>query len=212
MHPLGSPEDLLVKPDANLVNPTPSDAASDEIYVERVQRGDTDAFEILVRRHQKTVFNLAYRMIGDYEEATEVAQEVFLSAFKYIRQFRKDAKFSTWLYRIALNQGSTQRKSVASRRQRTVSLVNMEPVDASMRDPALLVANKEIQFHIQSAIGGLAPDHAAVVVLIDMQGASYETAADVLQIRIDTVKTRLHRARQALKIKLLPILRERNLL
>src|SRR3970282_1558249 len=76
---------------------------SDAECVKRVQRGDADSFEVLVRRHQKATFNLIYRLLGDYEEAAEVAQEVFLSAFKSIHQFRGDANFSTWLYRIAFN-------------------------------------------------------------------------------------------------------------
>src|SRR3990172_8441973 len=88
--------------------------------VKRVQRGDADSFEVLVRRHQKATFSLVYRLLGDYEEAAEVAQEVFLSAFKSIHQFRGDANFSTWLYRIAFNHESTRRKSLQLAQQRHV--------------------------------------------------------------------------------------------
>ena len=90
--------------------------------VKRVQRGDTQSFEILVRRHQNTTFNLIYRFLGDYDEATETAQEVFLSAYKSIQQFRGDANFATWLYRIAFNHASSRRKSLNSKLQRQVRL------------------------------------------------------------------------------------------
>ncbi|HEY3153669.1 MAG TPA: sigma-70 family RNA polymerase sigma factor, partial [Candidatus Binatia bacterium] len=72
-----------------------------------------------MRRHEKTIFNLVYRMLGDYDDATEVSQEVFLSAYRAIGQFRGDANFSTWLYRIALNHATTRRRSNNSRRYRT---------------------------------------------------------------------------------------------
>src|ERR687897_756793 len=81
-----------------------------------------NSFEILLQRHQKATFNLVYRLLGDYDEAAEVAQEVFLSAYKSIRQFRGDANFSTWLYRIAFNHASTRRKSLNSKRQRQITL------------------------------------------------------------------------------------------
>ena len=87
-----------------------AEGIDDAECVRRVQHGDTGCFEILVRRHQKATFNLIYRLLGDYDEAAEVAQEVFLSAYKSINQFRGHANFSTWLYRIAFNHASTRRK------------------------------------------------------------------------------------------------------
>ena len=194
----------------DIVEPAVSSDISDERCVERIKSGETELFEVLIRRHQKKIFNLVYRMIGDYDDASEAAQEVFLSAYKSIRQFRADAKFSTWLYRIALNQASVQRKSLTRRRQRTVSLLDSDPVDPAFKDPALSVVQREIQFQVHNAMKSLAPDHASVVLLIDMQGVSYEDAAQMLEIKIDTVKTRLHRARLALKTQLVPLLRERN--
>src|SRR5678815_4058055 len=88
-----------------------AEGIGDAECVRRVQQGDTDSFEVLVRRHEKTIFNLIYRLLGNYDEAAEVAQDVFLSAFKSIHQFRGEANFSTWLYRIGLNHASTRRKS-----------------------------------------------------------------------------------------------------
>jgi len=194
----------------DIVEPAVSSDISDERCVERIKSGETELFEVLIRRHQKKIFNLVYRMIGDYDDASEAAQEVFLSAYKSIRQFRADAKFSTWLYRIALNQASVQRKSLTRRRQRTVSLLDSDPVDPAFKDPALSVVQREIQFQVHNAMKSLAPDHASVVLLIDMQGVSYEDAAQMLEIKIDTVKTRLHRARLALKTRLMALLRDRH--
>ncbi|HLN86125.1 MAG TPA: sigma-70 family RNA polymerase sigma factor, partial [Candidatus Limnocylindrales bacterium] len=79
-----------------------SDAISDADCVRKLQRGQTDAFETLIRRHQKTIFNLVYRMLGDYDEAAEISQEVFLSAYRAIGNFRGEANFSTWLRRQRL--------------------------------------------------------------------------------------------------------------
>src|SRR5262245_64993124 len=113
-----------------------SEAASDAECVQKLQRGETDAFEILIRRHQKTIFNLVYRMLGDYDEAAEISQETFLSAYRAIGSFRGDANFSTWLYRIAVNHATTRRKSLNTRQQRNVPIDNTEPVTDPHPSPA----------------------------------------------------------------------------
>ena len=123
--------------------------------VKRVQRGDTQSFEILVRRHQNTTFNLIYRFLGDYDEATETAQEVFLSAYKSIQQFRGDANFSTWLYRIAFNHASSRRKSLNSKLQREVALDDTVILVDGGADPAASAERKEIQQCVQQALNSL---------------------------------------------------------
>ena len=105
-----------------------AEGIGDAECVRRVQQGDTNSFEVLVRRHQKAIFNLGYRLLGNYDEAAEVAQEVFLSAFKSIHQFRGDASFSTWLYRIGLNHASTRRKSLSSTQQHHIPLDGTEVI------------------------------------------------------------------------------------
>jgi RNA polymerase sigma-70 factor (ECF subfamily) len=174
--------------------------------VKRVQRGDADSFEVLVRRHQKATFNLVYRLLGDYEEAAEVAQEVFLSAFKSIHQFRGDANFSTWLYRIAFNHASTRRKSLQLAQQRHVPLDGTELIgdgDASA-DPEKRAQERETQQRVQRALNSLHKDDAAIIILRDLQDAPYEEVAQMLEIPVGTVKSRLHRARRALKELLAP--------
>jgi RNA polymerase sigma-70 factor (ECF subfamily) len=182
-----------------------SDATSDDAEcVRRLQRGETDAFETLVRRHQKTIFNLVYRMLGDYDEAAETTQETFLSAYRAIGRFRGEANFSTWLYRIALNHANTRRKSIANRQQRTVPLETTEPLYAPQLDPAQAVEQKEIHERVQQALDSLEQDDAMIILLRDLQDMPYEEIARVLEIPVGTVKSRLHRARQALKSRLAP--------
>jgi RNA polymerase sigma-70 factor (ECF subfamily) len=175
---------------------------NDAACVRRLQRGDTDAFETLVRRHEKTIFNLLYRMLGDYDDAAETSQEVFLSAYRAIGQFRGEANFSTWLYRIALNHAATRRKSATLRQKRLVPLEGTDLVDEGQAGPAESLETKELRESVQRALSDLDPEDAAVILLRDLQDVSYEDAARVLKIPVGTVKSRLHRARQALKARL----------
>jgi len=187
---------------SNPSEPMVSDPISDSECVRRLQRGETDAFEVLVRRHEKTIFNLVYRMLGDYDEATEISQEVFLSAYRAIGQFRGDANFSTWLYRIALNQASTRRKNLHTRQQRYVPMEATEPVSDPQPGPAETMEKKEIRERVQQALNRLEPEDATVILMRDLQDVPYEEVARVLEIPVGTVKSRLHRARQALKSQL----------
>ena len=174
--------------------------------VKRVQRGDVASFEVLVRRHQKATFNLVYRLLGDYDEAADVAQEVFLSAFKSIYQFRGDANFSTWLYRIAFNHASTRRKSLHLAQQRHVPLDGTELIGDSdaFADPEKTAQDRETQQRVQRALNSLPKDDATIIILRDLQDAPYEEVAQMLEIPVGTVKSRLHRARRALKELLTP--------
>jgi len=181
-----------------------AEGIGDAECVRRVQQGDTDSFEILVRRHQRAIFNLVYRLLGDYDEAAEVAQEVFLSAYKSIGQFRGEANFSTWLYRIGLNHASTRRKSMNNIQQRHVPLDGAEVIADGAVDPAKSFEHKEIQQRVQQALNRLDPDDARIILLRDLQDVPYEDVAEMLDIPVGTVKSRLHRARQALKTNLAP--------
>jgi RNA polymerase sigma-70 factor, ECF subfamily len=184
--------------------PTLAGGIDDAECVKRVQRGDIGCFEILLQRHQKTTFNLVYRLLGDYDEAAEVAHEVFFSAYKSIRQFRGDANFSTWLYRIAFNHASTRRKSLNIARQRHIPLDGVEMIGDGAADPVKNCEQKEIQERIQQALNGLDRDDAIIIVLRDLQDVSYEEIARMLDIPVGTVKSRLHRARQTLNVRLAP--------
>jgi len=180
-----------------------SESISDADCVRRIiQRGDTDAFEILVRRHEKTIFNLVYRMLGDYDDAAEVSQEVFLSAYRALGQFRGEANFSTWLYRIALNHATSRRRSLSARRQKVVPLHETESLTDSGPSPTEALERKEMRERVQAALNKLEPEDATVILLRDLQDIPYDEVARVLEIPVGTVKSRLHRARQALKAQL----------
>jgi RNA polymerase sigma-70 factor, ECF subfamily len=191
-----------VKAPSNTSESMASETMSDAACVRRLQRGDIDAFEILVRRHEKAIFNLVYRMLGDYDDAAETSQEVFLSAYRAIGQFRGEANFSTWLYRIALNHATTRRKSTSSRQRRLVPLDSSDMVDEAQIGPAETLEKKELRERVQGALNELEPEDAAIILLRDLQDIPYEDVAQVLKIPVGTVKSRLHRARQALKARL----------
>src|SRR5262245_27753832 len=192
-----------VKQPSNTPELMVSESISDAECVRRIiQRGETDAFEILVRRHEKAIFNLVYRMLGDYDDAAEISQEVFLSAYRSISQFRGDANFSTWLYRIALNHATTRRKSATARQKRLVPLDGSEIMDDGQLGPAETLEKKELRDRVQRALNELEPEDATVILLRDLQDTPYEEVARVLEIPVGTVKSRLHRARHALKARL----------
>jgi RNA polymerase sigma-70 factor (ECF subfamily) len=188
-----------------------SDGISDAECVRRLQQGDTEAFATLVERHQKTIFNLLYRMLGDYDDAAEIAQESFLSAYRSIKSFRGDASFSTWLYRIAVNHANTRRKSLALAQQRAASMESFEPASDGGSDPAVVLERKETRERVQAALNSLAPEDATIILLRDLQDVPYESLADTLGIPIGTVKSRLHRARRALKERLTPYFKSKRI-
>jgi len=181
-------------------------ALRDEDYeiILSCRRGDDEAFGVLVERHQKKMLNMALRMTGDYDEACEIVQEAFLAAYRAIRKFRGEAKFSTWLYGIVVNVSKTRMKQTAQRRQKTVSID--DPADGpgeclAGRESSALEAleKKEIQAKVQDCINTLDEEHREVLVLRDIQGFSYDEIADILNVPEGTIKSRLFRARDAMK-------------
>ena len=184
-------------------------ADDDTEFVSRCQRGDIDAFEVLVTRHQKKMLNIVYRITGDYDDACEVVQESFLSAYRAIRKFRGDAKFSTWLTGITVNHAKNRLKQTQSRSYHEVLSLD-DPVETESGqitlDPPSQEASaieqleqKEVQEKVQECIGGLDKDQRAVLVLRDIEEFSYDEIGRILKIPDGTVKSRLSRARDALK-------------
>jgi RNA polymerase sigma-70 factor, ECF subfamily len=180
-------------------------------WVQKVQTGKTDAFEVLIQRHQKRIFNLLYRWLGDVEEASDAAQEVFLAAYRAIQGFRGDALFSTWLYRIAINQATNRRKQLAVDQGRRVGpgSIDLEEGRDPLADfphpgpdPAQEIERKETHARIQEGLNRLKEDEALIILLHDLQELPYEEIARILKLPLGTVKSRLHRARVALKAKL----------
>jgi RNA polymerase sigma-70 factor (ECF subfamily) len=173
------------------------------------QRGETAAFELLVERYQKKMLNVAYRMIGDYDEACEVVQDAFLSAYRSIKKFRGEARFSTWLYSIVLNLCKNRMKQIRTRGSREVYSIDapaeteegrlrMDPPDPGPSIPEQM-EKKEVDARVQGCILGLDSEYREVLVLRDIHGFSYDEIRDILKIPDGTLKSRLFRARDALK-------------
>jgi len=188
-------------------------------FVTLCQKGDVDAFRPLVEKHQKRMVNIAYRVIGDYEAACEVVQDAFLHAYKAIRRFRGEAKFSTWLCRIVINLSKNRIKQIKTRLEREgVSLdapIETEEGqvlhDPPAQNPSALeqMERKEIQAAVQTCINALDDVYREVLVLRDIQDLSYDEIGEILKVPGGTVKSRLFRAREALKEGLKKVCGER---
>jgi RNA polymerase sigma-70 factor (ECF subfamily) len=170
--------------------------------------GDQDAYGQLVEIHQDRVFATILRHVRDEHKARDLAQETFIQAYKAIHTYEDRAKFSTWLYRIALNLLTSQhRADVALKRggnQARASLdqEGMPEPDAVVRGPDEHVAANEIGAIVREAIETLDEEYKSVVILRDLQGLSYEEVAEVLGLAPGTVRSRLHRGREKLREKL----------
>lgn len=183
--------------------------AEDADLVRGFQGGDESAFDALVLRHKDRVFRLCYRILGDYDEANDSAQEVFVRAYRAMRGFRGDAAFSTWLYRIAWNACANKVGSAGYlRRGRMVRLDQPSGDDGDgppreVRDgapsPAEALDRKERALRVREAIGSLPEDQRAAVVLRDMEGLPYGEIAEIAGCGVGTVKSRLSRGRDRLK-------------
>jgi RNA polymerase sigma-70 factor, ECF subfamily len=202
------------KPD--IQNPAAAD--EDHESVSACQKGDVDAFEFLVKKYQKKMLNIAYRMTGDYEEACEIVQEAFLSAYLAIKKFREEARFATWLYGITVNHAKNRMKQTQSRSRYEVPSLD-DPVETGngqlAYDPPSEevpivehLEKKEIQAKVQECINSLDDEYREVLVLRDIQGFSYEEIRGTLMIPDGTVKSRLFRARDAMKNCLARVIRD----
>ena len=176
--------------------------------------GDASAFEKLVRLHERRVFGLLMRMLGDREEAADVSQEAFLSLHRHGHRFRREARFSTFVYRVAANAALNRRRSLGRKRAREQALTRRHEagldLPSSPRNPEDATAGGEIQEQVQRALLELSPDLRTALVLYDLEGESYGDIAKALQIPEGTVKSRIHRARNALREHLRPLVSERS--
>jgi RNA polymerase sigma-70 factor (ECF subfamily) len=178
-------------------------ADPDGELVQRWQSGDEGAFEDLMRRHERRVFRLLLRMLGSREEAEDVTQEAFLSLHRHGQRFRREARFSTFVYRVAANAALNRRRTLGRSRNRVTEFKVSQDAGFDLptapRDPEDAAAGSEAQLRVQEALLDLAPDLRAAVVLYDIEGQSYPEVARVLGIPEGTVKSRVHRARCALR-------------
>lgn len=181
---------------------------SDEVLIKESQKGDYSSFEELVKRHEKKIYNLAYRLTGSREDANDALQETFMQAFRKLSSFRGDSKFSTWLYRIAVNVCLMKKRK--EKKMKTVSLdapvltekadeIKRELPDDWSKNPRATLENEEIRGILSNAIDSLPEEYRTVVILRGVNGFSNEEVAKMLEISLPAVKSRLHRARLFLR-------------
>ncbi|MBK7075505.1 MAG: sigma-70 family RNA polymerase sigma factor [Myxococcales bacterium] len=181
----------------------------DRELVRRLRERDERAFRELVSEHRDRVYNLTYRMLGNRAEAEDVAQEVFITVFKTIDSFREEAKFSTWLYRVAVNHCKNRIKYLARRHDRSkdeldenAGAVAEAGPPGPMRRPDRAVEGAQMEVVLQEAINSLDEEHRAVVILREIEDLSIEEICEITGLPDGTVKSRLHRARLALRKKI----------
>jgi RNA polymerase sigma-70 factor, ECF subfamily len=183
--------------------------AQESLFVLRLKANEDAAYDELVRTYNASIFHVAYRMLGDTAEASDVVQEIFIKVFRNIGGFKGEAALKTWIFRIAFSEILNRLRWWKSRhRSSTVSLddepsANGHYVRDSSPTPDELLESKERDSAIQLALGKLSSDHRSIIVLRDIEGFSYTEIAEVLGVSIGTVKSRLARARGDLKKSLI---------
>jgi RNA polymerase sigma-70 factor (ECF subfamily) len=178
-------------------------AADDHSLIAASLAGDAGAFGVLVRRYQDRLYHTVFRLVDNPEDAQDVVQEAFLSAYQSLDSFKGDALFFTWLYRIAVNTAI----SLKRKRRAMVSIEAgrdgggaIEPTDPSETNrPGHALETAEQERRVRLALTRLSPEHRAVLVMKDLEGQKYEAMAEVLQVPIGTIRSRLHRARLELR-------------
>ncbi|HEX6540557.1 MAG TPA: sigma-70 family RNA polymerase sigma factor [Ktedonobacterales bacterium] len=181
------------------------DIAYERLWIARAQKGDQEAFAVLVRRHQRQVHQLAMRMLRDEDEASEATQEVFLAAWQHLRSFRGEARLATWLYRITYNhclKVSECRRRDQEARQALAETSRESQSSSQLSASIALAAERDVQATVRQQIDQLPQKYKRALVLRHLQDLSYEEMADVMRVPIGTVKTQLFRARMLLKERL----------
>lgn len=192
--------------DGNVAETPGSAGLQEAAWVAASQRGDTLAFNRLVLKWEGQVYNLALRMLQDADEAAEATQEIFLSAFKGIRRFRQEARFSTWLYRIAANQCTTRLRQrpplpyLSLDDEETKASIGKHLIGRGSQETDLLM--KENRQRVNQALSRLSPEQRLVVELKFYQDMTFEEMALVVQAPVSTVKTRLYTGLELLKSRL----------
>ncbi len=188
----------------------PAAVDPDRELVDRWRAGDERAFETLLRRHERKVFGLLVRMLGSREEAEDAAQETFLNLHRHGHRFRREARFSTFVYRVAVNAALNRRRTLGRRRSHMERLSEHQSVGHDLpsepRGPEDSAAGGEIRDRVQQGIVSLTPALRAPLVLFDIEGLSYSEIARILGVAEGTVKSRIHRARKALRDELQDLL------
>lgn len=186
---------------------------ADQLLVERVQAGDKQAFGLLVAKYQRRLLRLVSRLVRDQAEAEDVAQEAFIKAYRALANFRGDSAFYTWLYRIGIN---TAKNWLIAHGRRVPTSTDVDSEDAEnysendlLHDtdtPERLLMSKQVGEVVNQAMAGLPEELRTAITLREIDGLSYEEISAVMECPIGTVRSRIFRAREAIALKLRPLL------
>lgn len=175
-------------------------SADDRTLISACLQGDPNAFGELVLRYQDRLFNSVVRLLDNPEDGRDVVQDAFLQAYQSLGLFKGESLFFTWLYRIAINSAITLK-----RKQKAVMRISLEGVEANVADaaesnrPGFALELAEDEQRVHQALRKLSPEHRAVLVMKELEGMKYQQIADVLQVPVGTVRSRLSRARLDLR-------------
>ena len=190
-----------------------NDREVDQVLVERAQKGDSRAFELLVSKYQRRLTRLLFRFVKDEHEVNDVAQEAFIKAYRALPNFRGDSAFYTWLYRIAIN--TAKNFLVVNGRQPVIQgglandegeLLDLTEQMPDYRTPETDLLNREIIHTVDAAVSGLPEELRQAIMLREMEGLSYEEIAQTMNCPIGTVRSRIFRAREVIAKELRPLL------
>lgn len=179
--------------------------ATDNQLIDRALGGESDAFGALVRRWERPIYSLTFRMLGHSEDARDATQETFISAYSNLKNFRGDAKFSSWLYRIAINvcHSKLRRrggKTDASLEQQQED-VGFEPA-SDARSAEETVLDAQVSSHVRRALAAIPPDMRQVIVMKEYEGLKFHEIAEILDVPVSTVKTRMYAGLKELRKRL----------
>ena len=175
--------------------------------VKKAQQGDSEAFEELVRAYEKKVYGMALRMTGNTEDAFDVAQEVFIKAFRSLKGFKLESRFSTWLFRLSSNMCIDFLRKAGRRNELSLDLLNEDGTQVrDMPDirhsPELEYEKKELAQSVSDALMRLPAEYRQIIILRDLNSLSYAEIAQTLNLEEGTVKSRLFRARERMRKEL----------
>jgi RNA polymerase sigma-70 factor (ECF subfamily) len=204
---------ITVSPILSETTPLVSTREIDQLLVEKAQRGDKQAFNLLVEKYHRKLGRLLARMMRDQTEVEDVVQESFIKAYRALPSFRGDSAFYTWLYRIGINTAKNYLVSLG-RKPQIVQDVEIEDAEnfedanelRTRETPETALMAKELANTVNSAIAGLPDDLRTAITLRELEGLSYEEIAHVMDCPIGTVRSRIFRARETIAVKLRPLL------
>lgn len=181
-------------------------ASSEKTLIKNSQNGDVKAFEELIAAYQKQIYNIAYRLIGNYHDASDMTQETIIKIFRSIGGYRGEAAFSTWIYRITVN---TCRDELNRRQRKKETSYDSDDGEVFVEIPDYssipenIIEKQRIRQYLEELILSLSPEYRIVMVLREQNGFSYQEISDYLNLSIGTVKSRINRARRSLQRKIL---------